>query len=167
MRRVHTPAFNPSTFLQSLIVIHISVHDYVERALKRNKLRYTKQRHRIIELLAEAGRPITMPELLAEAPELSQSSLYRNLDILVQANLVTRIPGNRHGNFELSGDLIEHHHHLVCDSCGLMTDVHVDAAFEQSIDRKFSRLAEQFGFSPELQKIDLHGSCIDCTSSAS
>lgn len=139
-----------------------SFHDHAERVLRNSKLRYTKKRHRIVELLVEAGRPVKLPELLAENPEQSQSSLYRNLDILVQVGLVARLPGRGHDSFELAGALVERHHHLICDSCDLMTDVQLDAAFERSIEEVFNRVAERSGFSPERHRIDLHGHCANC-----
>ena len=140
----------------------MSVHDRVERVLKRNKLRYTKQRRRLIELMAAAGRPVTLPELLTEASELPQSSMYRNLDVLTQVGLVTRIPGSSRDSFELADALIEHHHHLVCDSCDLMTNVQLDESFEQSIDQAFKPAVKKFDFSPARHSINLHGRCSDC-----
>src|SRR5439155_20359577 len=41
--------------------------------------RYTNQRRRLIELLADAGRPVSIPDILAGGSGLKQSSVYRNL----------------------------------------------------------------------------------------
>ena len=140
----------------------MSAHDHVEQVLARNKLRYTKLRRRIVELMEDAGRPVTLPELRAADSELPQSSLYRNLDILARVGLVTRILGSNHDSFELADTLMAHHHHLICDSCGLITDVYFDAAFDLSIATAINEAAEQFGFSPERHSVDLHGHCTDC-----
>ena len=51
--------------------------------------RYTTQRRRLIELLADAGSPVSIPDILAGGSGLKQSSVYRNLAAL-DPNFVMR-----------------------------------------------------------------------------
>jgi len=133
-----------------------------ERLMERDQ-RYTPGRRRIVEALAVAGAPITLPGLLAAAPDLSQSSAYRNLALMEDAGVVRRLAhGAEHAHYELAEDLTEHHHHLICEECGLITDVTLDAALERSLDRAFDGLARAAGFSPRHHAIDVFGRCADC-----
>ena len=61
------------------------LHDAVAVRLRSADQRYTSGRRRLVELLAEAPRPETIPELLGRAPSLAQSSAYRNLVVLEEA----------------------------------------------------------------------------------
>lgn len=133
-----------------------------ERLMDRDQ-RYTTGRRRIVEALADTGAPVTLPALLELAPELSQSSAYRNLALMEEAGVVRRlVHGAEHAHYELAEDLTEHHHHLICEQCGLITDVTLDDALERSLDRAFDGLAERAGFSPTHHAIDVFGRCADC-----
>src|SRR6266566_3047254 len=82
--------------------------------------RYTTQRRRLVELLADAGSPVSIPDILAGGSGLKQSSVYRNLAALEQAGVVRRlVTDEEFGRYELAADLIGHHHHLVCSRSGL------------------------------------------------
>ncbi len=133
-----------------------------ERLMERDQ-RYTTGRRRIVEALTSTGAPVTLPALLQLAPELSQSSAYRNLAIMEEAGVVRRlVHGAEHAHYELAEDLTEHHHHLICEDCGLITDVTLDASLERSLDRAFEGLADESGFSPRHHAIDIFGRCASC-----
>jgi len=96
--------------------------------------RYTTQRRRLIELLADAGSPVSIPDILAGGSGLKQSSVYRNLAALEQAGVVRRlVTDEEFGRYELAEDLIGHHHHLVCSRCGKMRDATIAAATTTNI----------------------------------
>ncbi len=143
-----------------------TLHRRVKDKLARDSHRYTKHRRRVVELLFEAGRPVTLPELLAADPKLPQSSIYRILDVLCRADLVARIDSAGHSHFELAEHLIGHHHHFVCDVCGVMKDFSLDAEFEEALDRVLAESARKGGFDPRDHKLDLTGKCADCVSEA-
>src|SRR4051794_21712130 len=102
--------------------------------------RYTKSRQLIITTLESLGRPATIPAILASEPRLSQSSLYRNLMILEEAGLVSRLTvGSDYALFELSEELTDHHHHhLVCRSCHTVADVDLPESTEALLDHSLS-----------------------------
>jgi Fur family transcriptional regulator, ferric uptake regulator len=102
------------------------VHELVEGRLRRSRQRYTHGRRALVDLLAAAGRPLTIPEILELDRELSQSSVYRNLQILEQVDAVRRVltPSSESARYELAEDLTAHHHHLICSACGTITAFH-------------------------------------------
>lgn len=125
--------------------------------------RYTTGRRRIVEALAGTGAPVTLPALLTIAPDLSQSSAYRNLALMEEAGVVRRlVHGTEHAHYELTEDLTEHHHHLICEECGLITDITLDDRLERSLDAAFEGLASVAGFVPRHHAIDVFGRCADC-----
>lgn len=133
-----------------------------ERLMGRDQ-RYTTGRRRIVEVLAAAGAPVTLPALLELAPDLSQSSAYRNLAIMEEVGVVRRlVHGAEHAHYELAEDLTEHHHHLICEECGLITDVTLDDGLERSLDQAFEGLAAAAAFTPRHHAIDIFGRCADC-----
>ena len=139
------------------------IHDRVQRELRRQDQRYTSGRRRLVSLLAEAGRPVTLPELLALDEDLSQSSAYRNLDVLERTGLVRRITvGPDHAHYELAEPLLGHHHHLVCVTCGDIRDVRLDESFEATLESTLSSVAADIGFTPLHHRLDLYGHCDRC-----
>lgn len=134
-----------------------------ERLVDRDQ-RYTQGRRRIVDALVGAGGPITLPNLLLADRKLSQSSAYRNLAIMEEAGVVRRlVHGTEHAHYELAEDLTEHHHHLICEECGLVTDITLDAGLERSLDRALDGLAAASGFSPTHHAIDIYGRCGTCS----
>jgi Fe2+ or Zn2+ uptake regulation protein len=125
--------------------------------------RYTNGRRAIVETLAEAGAPLTLPDLLARSPSLAQSSAYRNLALMVEVGVVRRlVHGGEHAHFELAEGLTEHHHHLICESCGTIRDITLRPELERSLDQAFDRVAEEAGFRPSHHAIDVYGRCASC-----
>ncbi len=120
--------------------------------------RYTTQRRRLIELLADAGSPVSIPDILAGGSGLKQSSVYRNLAALEQAGVVRRlVTDEEFGRYELAEDLIGHHHHLVCSRCGKMRDVDVPEELERTLERTLDRIAKRAGFARVSHRLDLLG----------
>lgn len=135
--------------------------------LAEHDLRYTTGRRAIVDGLKSADGPITLPELLDGAPDLAQSSAYRNLSLLEDAGVVRRlVHGGEHAHFELAESLTEHHHHLICESCGLVRDITLDAKLERTLDNSFDRLAAAEGFTSTHHTVDVYGICGDCTRSS-
>ena len=141
-----------------------ALHDTVGERLRGVGQRYTRGRRRLVDLLVDADRPMTLPDLLRAAPGgLAQSSAYRNLTVLEQAGVVVRVAGaGDHARFELAEDLAGHHHHLVCTRCGTVTDVTVPDRLERAVDRALGEIVAGTGFRLEGHRLDLVGLCREC-----
>ncbi len=126
--------------------------------------RYTTNRRKIIGILQEATKPITINQILESNSDLAQSSVYRNLAVLEQAGLVVRIITNEdHAHYELAEHILDHHHHIICSPCGEILDFHLSAKIEKALEESLQKIADEFGFSIDRHRLDLLGTCGDCT----
>lgn len=126
--------------------------------------RYTTNRRKLIGILQEATKPITINQILESNSDLAQSSVYRNLAVLEQAGLVVRIITNEdHAHYELAEHILDHHHHIICSPCGEILDFHLSAKIEKALEESLQKIADDFGFSIDRHRLDLLGTCGDCT----
>ncbi len=89
---------------------------------------------------------------------VSRASVYRILDELERLRLVQRVEtGQAMVRYERVCEHSEHHHHLVCDECGVVMPFS-DAGLERAIDR----LSERVPLAVSEHEIVLHGACEDC-----
>jgi Fe2+ or Zn2+ uptake regulation protein len=140
------------------------LHATATARLRTDGQRYTPRRRALVELLAEVDQPLTIPQLLERRRDLAQSSVYRNLAVLERAGVVHRIvTTDEFARYELAEDLTEHHHHLICSSCGDVTDFTVPAAVEHDLESALSKVAERAGFQARHHRLDLVGTCPRCS----
>lgn len=140
------------------------LHDRTRRRLQARRQRYTGGRRRLVEVLHAAARPVSIPQILGRAGDLSQSSVYRNLRILEQAGVVRRLVTARGdaARFELSEVFTAHHHHLVCRECGAIEDFPAPPGLERALGRVADQVSQAGGFRADHHRVDLVGTCADC-----
>jgi Fe2+ or Zn2+ uptake regulation protein len=139
------------------------LHASVAQRLGEQGQRYSTGRRRLVAGLVGADRPVTIPELLESMPEMAQSSAYRNLSVLEQVGVVSRVVTfGEHARFELAEDLMGHHHHLICTSCGRVEDFIVPDAVERTVDEAMASVVAPTGFAPTAHRLDLLGTCRSC-----
>lgn len=139
------------------------LHRAVATRLGDHDQQYTSNRRAVVTALADAGAPITLPGLLDADTSLAQSSAYRSLSVMVDAGIVRRLVHvGDHAHFELAEHLTEHHHHLICEACGMVLDVTLPDQIEAAMDRSFDDVAEASGFTPTHHAVDIYGTCADC-----
>ncbi len=123
------------------------------------KLRQSKQRNRILELLRSTGSHPTADwlydQLKKEFPRLSLGTVYRNLSTLIDQGLVKKIHfGSTFDRFEAN---IQPHYHLICESCGTILD------FEMPIYDDLNQQAKQLtNFNIRHHKLEFFGMCESC-----
>ena len=125
--------------------------------------RLTSNRQALLDALTAAARPLTIPEILDERPDLAQSSVYRNLVVLEEADVVHRVLGtDEFARWELTEDLAGHHHHLICAQCGRVEDVPASAGLERSVAAAAAAITRTTGFRTQHHRLDLVGVCENC-----
>jgi Fe2+ or Zn2+ uptake regulation protein len=90
-------------------------------ALREKGFRATYGRVALLEALAEAGKPLAVETLAQKiSGKLDVVNVYRALEALSEAGLVARVGlGHQHTHYEFSSALASHHHHFVCEGCGV------------------------------------------------
>lgn len=125
--------------------------------------RYTRGRRELVGALERATNPLTVEQILLTATSVPQSSAYRNLVVLEDAAIVHRIvTSDDYARFELTEDLTEHHHHIICSECGNVVDFTLPGAVESEVDKALNAAARKIGFSGDHHRLDLVGTCADC-----
>ncbi len=141
----------------------IELHQDAASRLGARELRYTSSRRALVDVLARADRPVTLPQILQADPTLSQSSTYRNLGELVGAGVASKIlVDDGYAYYELAEGLRHHHHHVVCSSCGRIDDFTASAELERELHRTLAQVADRTGFEVSEHRLDLIGTCADC-----
>jgi Fur family transcriptional regulator, ferric uptake regulator len=121
-------------------------------------------RRAVLELLDEQACALTALQIedalraRGGSRRVSRASVYRILDELERLRLVQRVEtGQAMVRYERVCEREEHHHHLVCDECGLVMPFS-DAGLERAIDR----LSKTVPLTVSEHEIVLHGACPDC-----
>jgi len=143
-----------------------SAGDWVQRAelaLSAAGRKRGGARRALLELLEHQECALTAPEIedalraRSQRP-VSRASVYRILDELEALALVQRVEtGQAMVRYERVCEHEQHHHHLVCDQCGLVMPFS-DAGLERAIDS----LSERVPLAVSEHEIVLHGACRDC-----
>lgn len=141
-----------------------NVHQTAATKLAKVAQRYTVNRRAVVDALLSLPGPATIAEVLEAGDGLAQSSTYRNLVVLEQVGVVHRIvTSDDHSRFELTEEITgHHHHHLICDHCGLIIDVMLDGALERALEESLGRAAAAYRFAGQHHRVDLVGVCQDC-----
>lgn len=119
--------------------------------------RDTQQRRAIRRALRDAGRPLSHPEILAEAsrdaPGLGTATVYRTVKALVEAKWLASVslPGEP-PRYELAGK--GHHHHFHCRGCGRMYEI-------DGCPDGLPQMTPN-GFHLEAHELLLYGRCSTC-----
>jgi Fur family ferric uptake transcriptional regulator len=109
----------------------------------------------IMQRLAEQGYRLTSTRA-AIAQAIAAATVFRALDLLVQMGLLERL----HGDLSCHSYTYcapEHHHHLICTTCGQVTSV-----VAGNIERELRNLARQANFRAQGHHIEVYGQCQAC-----
>lgn len=134
----------------------------IETTLRGVGLRVTPGRIALMQVLSAAQYPLSIADILAalKSHRMDEVTVYRAIDSFVKARLVQPVaidPTKMH--YELASK--EHHHHITCEQCGHIEDVHVCAA--QSLEKKIMHESKAFA-SIQRHSFELFGTCLKCAS---
>ena len=134
---------------------------WFETRISEAGLRRTLPRRVLLRLLAASGRPLSAQDIYEQTGEdINIVTIYRTLNELTRLELLTRTEfGEGFYRYESAPGPsdTEHHHHVVCDSCGSIADFEgcmVDSMLEQT------RLPNNFRVASHT--LTLHGTCGPC-----
>jgi Fur family transcriptional regulator, ferric uptake regulator len=139
--------------------------EHALRTLTDAGYRFSEPRQVVIEAVASRGCSVSARDIADvlhdEGSRVGLASIYRTLELLDKMRLVQRLDtGEGIARYEPTHPSGEHHHHLICDSCGNVRPFE-DAGLEQAIER----LSERVDFAIDAHDVTLHGECPACSSS--
>jgi len=119
-------------------------------------------RAEVISAIAELGCSVTAREvadvLRNRGSGVGVASIYRALELLERLALVKRFDvGEGIARYEPAHPSGEHHHHIVCDSCGT-----VEPFEDEALERAIGRLSDRVDFAVAAHDVTLHGECPTC-----
>lgn len=147
---------------------HLHVHDAqgfiaaVERACAERGLRLTPQRTQVLQLIADAGKPLKAYDLLerlkqASGGAVAPPTIYRALDFLLEQGFIHKLAS-------INAFTACHHpqaHHsvpfLICDKCQNAEELE-----DERISAMLQHQADHCGFEVRAQVIEVHGRCAAC-----
>ena len=123
-------------------------------------LRVTRQRIAVLDALVELAHADTESVITAvrrELPDVSHQAVYDSLRTLTEAGLARRIqPNGSVARYEARvGD---NHHHLVCRSCGAITDVDCAVGHVPCLTA-----SDDHGYVIDEAEVIYWGLCPDCS----
>ena len=120
--------------------------------------RSTAPRQALVRSLAAKERHFTAEELHKELPNVGRATVYRFLNLMVDAGAICRVlleDGSLHYQMSHRG----HHHHLICTKCGISQELH-----GCDIEGILMEKASQHQFQPEGHWLEIYGRCRKCLS---
>ena len=146
---------------------------HAQRELEREGYRLSGPRSAVVETLADLGCSVTAKEIAdslhRRGQDVGVASIYRTLELLDRLRLTRRVDAAEGvaryepvGPSEVKLDVLavnpgEHHHHIVCESCGEVATFE-DSALESAIER----LARRSDYSIDTHDVTLRGECPSC-----
>jgi len=131
-------------------------------ALERAGYQATPNRRLVAELVADTGGHFTAAELLERGRRgdgnIGRATVFRALDLLTSLNVVERLDLPNGSHAYVVCDPNEHHHHLVCSSCGRSEDI-ADGELAHLVDE----IGRRNGYKIEAHRLELFGTCPKCT----
>jgi Fur family ferric uptake transcriptional regulator len=136
--------------------------EHAQDVLSRAGYRASAPRAAVVGALSELGCSVTAKEIADLLDEQGQSvglaSIYRALDLLDRMRLVNRFEvGEGVARYEPAHPGGEHHHHLVCQSCG-----NVSAFEDPGLERAIEKLSRRVDYAIDAHDVTLRGECPAC-----
>lgn len=128
--------------------------------LAQQGLRRTRTRHALHEILAQAKKPVSVPELLGIFAKrklpVNKTTIYRELEIYKQNDLVLELQfGEDQKRYELNQ---EHHHHFICRKCSKVIDIQLYI----DLQKEEKRLAHKHQVQIQQHSLEFFGLCASC-----
>src|SRR5919202_1145854 len=121
-------------------------------------VRMTAQRRAVFDLVARADGAFTVAELYdrarASSPQLGLATVYRTVELLQRTGSLRAL--HRDGQTTYVRCAPDHHHHLVCVSCGSVQETELCAAPSDAALRR------RYGFTAHSHEVEIYGTCATC-----
>jgi Fur family ferric uptake transcriptional regulator len=139
----------------------VTTTDPLVDALDAAGYRLTEPRRVVADLVASRSGHFTANDLIADARardlDIGRATVFRALDLFTELEVLERIdlPTGDHAYVSCLPD--RHHHHVVCERCGRVTEVG-DLGLGDALDA----MERASGWRVERHRLELYGRCPEC-----
>jgi Fur family ferric uptake transcriptional regulator len=141
--------------------------DTLERFIEhksKHGLKTSDKRFFVVTYFVKEDRHFTVEELYDEIkrfqPEISYSTVYRALKLLVQCGLATKCTFDESAERYEPVHKSQHHDHLICRKCGKIIEFEND-----KIEKLQKEVAQRYHFRITAHRLQLYGVCSECRKS--
>ena len=131
----------------------------VYNKMNKHKYKRSRQRERILNLLRNTDTHPTASwiydEIKKDFTNLSMGTVYRNINILVDQNLIQKIEAG--SSFDRFDANVSTHYHFICRECGSIDDLQMDVL--EDLNTELSKLTN---YQAERHRLDFYGRCPSC-----
>jgi len=132
--------------------------------IRDKKLRLSHPRLLIYQELSNAVSPLNPQELFQSLVKrkrrIGLTSIYRSLDLFESLGIIFKITNGSNVKYKLC-ELQDHHHHIVCKTCG-----HVVEFEFCDISNWSEKVRESTGYEVTDHQLNFYGLCKDCQKKA-
>ncbi len=136
----------------------------LSQLLKEKGYRITSQRKAVLDIVLEhTGQHLSSQEIYdlvkKKYPDVGVATVYRTLPILEELGFIYAVDFEDGClRYELQKEGQQHrHHHLLCEKCGMITEVKDDL-----LDEIEAKIYKNYGFTIKDHKVKFYGICSDC-----
>jgi len=124
--------------------------------------RITPQRDMIASVLERAPRPLSASGLYEAValldPGIGRATVFRAVSALERAGIVEQLSLHGERSVYLLCATAGHHHHLVCQRCGKVSDLP-----EETVGPFFATIESDHGFRVDHASFSVYGICASCS----
>ena len=130
-------------------------------ALDRAGYRLTGPRRAVADLIAQREGHFTAADLVDDSvgrrPAIARATIFRTLEVLESVGAIERIDLPSGDHAYIACEPADHHHHVVCATCGRAADVD-----DTGLAGVVNRIAAESGYRIDVHRLELFGLCPTC-----
>jgi Fur family transcriptional regulator, peroxide stress response regulator len=127
--------------------------------INKHKYKRSRQREKILNLLRSTDTHPTASwiydELKKDFTNLSMGTVYRNINILLDQNMIRKIEAG--SSFDRFDGKTENHYHFICQQCGCISDLPLKELPELN-----KLVNENTPYQTDMHRLDFYGVCPEC-----
>ena len=136
----------------------VNIHDCKDE-LRSFDLKATPARLGVLKLLETSDKPLDVAAIINYLEqhdiEADQATVFRIINLFTEKGLTKQIHLNE-GKFRYELASREDHHHLICESCGMLEDISCSV---EEIDQE---IKQKKGFTVSHHSLEFYGICKNC-----
>lgn len=141
-----------------------TIMNTLKQKIREHKYKFTTQRQVVLQAFLDSKENHMSAEdvyaiVRDENPEIGLATVYRSLELFTELELLKKLDfGDGRSRYELNDHNLAHsHHHLICLSCGKVTEFSYDF-----IDEIRGKIKAETGFNIVDYQLKFYGYCQEC-----